>query len=149
MAVPAIEIGLAARTDVGQLRDHNEDCYLCVNLDLPGGERDEKKFAQHTLGEKGTLLLVCDGMGGAAAGEVASRLAVDSIARTMLSDVEVPPVAGFPAPEASKDVAEGDREMQAALARKLRLAATTANDEILAEARLAATAWRAAVWAPP
>ena len=31
------------------------------------------------LGDKGALLLVCDGMGGAAAGEVASQMAVDSI----------------------------------------------------------------------
>ena len=34
---------------------------------------------QHTLGPGGSLFVVCDGMGGAAAGEVASRTAVDTI----------------------------------------------------------------------
>ncbi len=135
MAAPQIEVGLGARTDVGQLRDHNEDCFLVVQLDVPGGERDEAKLKIHALGERGTLLLVCDGMGGAAAGEVASRLAVDSIARTMVADVDVARANGFPEAEPNKDVAEVDREPQTALARKLRQAAVTANDEILAEAR--------------
>jgi protein phosphatase len=55
----------SARTDVGKTRDHNEDSY-----GVGSGEQVER------LGE---LLIVCDGMGGHAAGEVASRLAVDTI----------------------------------------------------------------------
>lgn len=44
-------------TDVGRVRDHNEDAYLIDN----------------------SLLIVADGMGGAAAGEVASSLAIKTI----------------------------------------------------------------------
>ncbi|OYT72243.1 MAG: hypothetical protein CFK52_05330 [Chloracidobacterium sp. CP2_5A] len=39
--------------------------------------------AQHPLGPLGTLLIVSDGMGGAAAGEVASEMAVEIVSREM------------------------------------------------------------------
>ena len=69
-----IEIHLNGRTDVGQVREHNEDSFVMVRLD--DNERDLTKLRQHPHGDKGTLLVVCDGMGGAAAGEVASSLAI-------------------------------------------------------------------------
>jgi len=49
----------AAGTDVGKIRDHNEDCF-CVNTDM-------------------SLYVVADGMGGHASGEVASKIAVTTI----------------------------------------------------------------------
>lgn len=55
----------SARTDVGRTRDHNEDNYGV-------GESADVE----TLGH---LFVVCDGMGGHAAGEVASSLGVERI----------------------------------------------------------------------
>ena len=75
---------VAARTDVGQRRSHNEDRFLVADLgaldtSAPRGDRE------YTLGPKGAVLLVADGMGGAAAGEVASQMATDLIFDRLVS----------------------------------------------------------------
>lgn len=62
----------SARTDVGRTRDHNED-------DFGVGEGAG-------VDQYGELLVVCDGMGGHAAGEIASRLGVETILSTYYSD---------------------------------------------------------------
>ncbi len=74
-----ISVEVFGKTDVGLVREHNEDNFLIA--DVTGGMRTAEARAPFTfkLGEKGAALLVCDGMGGAAAGEVASQMAVDSI----------------------------------------------------------------------
>jgi PPM family protein phosphatase len=73
-----LKLRVFGRTDVGQIREHNEDNFLVADLtrktrSLMEGDREQP------VGDRGTLLGVCDGMGGAAAGEVASQLAVDII----------------------------------------------------------------------
>src|SRR5688572_32319554 len=73
-----IRIRLFGRTDVGQIREHNEDNFLVADLTRKSRSLMESDRVQ-TVGERGTVLGVCDGMGGAAAGEVASQLAVDII----------------------------------------------------------------------
>lgn len=62
----------SARTDVGKTRDHNEDDF---------GVGEGAGVQQY-----GELLVVCDGMGGHAAGEVASRLGVETILSTYYGD---------------------------------------------------------------
>jgi protein phosphatase len=73
-----LRLRLFGRTDVGQIREHNEDNFLVANLTT--GLRGLTEENRHiTIGEGGLVLGVCDGMGGAAAGEVASQMAVDLI----------------------------------------------------------------------
>jgi PPM family protein phosphatase len=73
----AIEVRVFGQTDVGQVREHNEDNFLAA--DLTRKAREFEPGEAHVLGKSGAVFGVCDGMGGAAAGEVASRLAVDII----------------------------------------------------------------------
>ncbi len=73
----AIEVRVFGQTDVGQVREHNEDSFLVA--DLSRKAREFEPGQAHVLGKSGAVFGVCDGMGGAAAGEVASRLAVDII----------------------------------------------------------------------
>lgn len=83
-AAPPIQVRVFGRTDVGQIRDHNEDNFVVA--DLSAGSRDVLDPSHDQLvGERGLLLGVCDGMGGAAAGEVASQLAVDMIFQRMMA----------------------------------------------------------------
>ncbi|MES1187887.1 MAG: Stp1/IreP family PP2C-type Ser/Thr phosphatase [Myxococcales bacterium] len=73
-----IRVRLFGRTDVGQIREHNEDNFLVADLTRRSRSLMESDRVQ-SVAERGTVLGVCDGMGGAAAGEVASQLAVDII----------------------------------------------------------------------
>jgi protein phosphatase len=73
-----IRVRLFGRTDVGQIREHNEDNFLVADLTRRSRSLMEGDRVQ-SVAERGTVLGVCDGMGGAAAGEVASQLAVDII----------------------------------------------------------------------
>ena len=63
-----LEIQYSTRTDEGRVRKNNEDS-LCFIKPNDAGE----------LVKKGVLAIVADGMGGHAGGEVASKIAVDTI----------------------------------------------------------------------
>ena len=63
------------RTDVGRTREHNEDSFIVADL-TAGNETLHPEVRTHVVGERGTLFMVADGMGGAAAGEIASDMAV-------------------------------------------------------------------------
>jgi len=70
-------ISISAATDTGRVREHNEDSFAaCTDLDrsqwADGGERVP-------LSPGGSVLAVADGIGGALAGEVASRIAVETV----------------------------------------------------------------------
>jgi PPM family protein phosphatase len=109
-----IQLEVFGKTDVGLVREHNEDNFLVA--DVTGGTRSSEVLDPFkiSLGEKGALLLVCDGMGGAAAGEVASQMAVDSIYEA-LAVADPQPCDGF--------------------ARLLRRAVERANERIFIQSR--------------
>jgi serine/threonine protein phosphatase PrpC len=69
---------VAGRTDVGRTREHNEDTFLVADLS-DGTTTVEPGVHEHEIGDRGVLLMVADGMGGAAAGELASALAAQAI----------------------------------------------------------------------
>src|SRR4051812_47257485 len=86
-------IELFAKSDVGRVRRGNEDNYLILDLTSgkfwTGSEGDEppEELRRIENGKKGIVLVVSDGMGGALAGDVASRMAVETV-RDMLSGEE-------------------------------------------------------------
>ncbi|HEY9426186.1 MAG TPA: Stp1/IreP family PP2C-type Ser/Thr phosphatase [Gemmatimonadaceae bacterium] len=65
-------------TDVGRTREHNEDSFVIVDLGNDDASRPEATRT-HRIGPRGALFMVADGLGGAAAGEVASELAVNTV----------------------------------------------------------------------
>ena len=73
-----VRVKLFARTDVGQVREHNEDNFLVADLTRRSRGLLEANRAT-AIGSQGAVFAVCDGMGGAAAGEIASQLAVDIV----------------------------------------------------------------------
>lgn len=84
-----IRVHVVARTDRGKTRDHNEDCYLVADLGRAVASPDPG-VREHEVGERGSLFVVADGMGGAAAGELASEMATkgiyDNLVRTWTQD---------------------------------------------------------------
>jgi protein phosphatase len=82
-----IRLKLFARTDVGQVREHNEDNFIVADLSRKTrGLLEANRLA--VVGKHGLLFSVCDGMGGAAAGEIASQLAVDILYERMVDGLD-------------------------------------------------------------
>lgn len=97
------------RTDIGRMREHNEDSFLVADLTTMNAALDPS-LCTHVSGERGTLFMVADGMGGAAAGEIASAMAVDVVLE-----------------EVRKRWASVDARDPMSFAASLRLATETAN----------------------
>ena len=72
------QISVFGKTDVGCTREHNEDCFLVADLTAKKASL-LPEVRDHEVGRKGSLLIVADGMGGAAAGEVASEMATEVV----------------------------------------------------------------------
>src|SRR4030095_13144929 len=83
-------VELHAKSDVGRVRRGNEDNFLILNLNTgqawTGSDDSDMPKALHRfeLGDKGVVLVVSDGMGGALAGDVASRMAVETVREMLL-----------------------------------------------------------------
>src|SRR5437660_9037397 len=78
-------VELHAKSDVGRVRRGNEDNYLLLDLAAArawnrlDGDDAPQDMHQITLGEQGLVLVVSDGMGGALAGDVASKMAIEAV----------------------------------------------------------------------
>ena len=96
-------IEVYAKTDVGSVRPGNEDNFVVLNLstadtwkpDVNDGQ-PSRNLTSFTQSHYGALIAVTDGMGGALAGEVASRLAVECVRDRMLELQASPTYAKFP-----------------------------------------------------
>ena len=81
---PGASAGLRwyGQTDVGRVRRNNEDAFLCLRFDA----REIQllgKYGDASMADADYVFAVSDGMGGAMAGEFASRTAVEKIARLL------------------------------------------------------------------
>lgn len=85
-------IELHAKSDVGRVRRGNEDNYLLLDLATArtwsgsDGAECPEDMRQLTLGKEGLVLVVSDGMGGALAGDVASRMAIEAVRDVMMGN---------------------------------------------------------------
>jgi protein phosphatase len=100
------------RTDVGRTREHNEDAFVVADLTNDDASL-QPSVRKHRVGHKGSLFMVADGMGGAAAGEIASQMATEIVLKELREN-------WLPLPEPTAE----------AFARTLRRAAQTANQMI-------------------
>ena len=86
-------VELYAKSDVGRVRRGNEDNFLVLDLSTEqtwtggaDGNPPAENLIRFNLGDKGLVLVVSDGMGGALAGDVASRMAVDSVRKMLIGE---------------------------------------------------------------
>ncbi len=73
-----IIVHVFGRTDVGRTREHNEDCFVVADLTTMNATL-QPEVREHRPGARGSLFMVADGMGGAAAGEIASQMAAEVV----------------------------------------------------------------------
>jgi protein phosphatase len=73
-----VRVQVFGKTDLGRTREHNEDCFLVADLTRQSASL-QPAVREHDVGARGSLFVVADGMGGAAAGELASDMATQAI----------------------------------------------------------------------
>ncbi|HVS83189.1 MAG TPA: protein phosphatase 2C domain-containing protein [Pyrinomonadaceae bacterium] len=78
-------VELHAKSDIGRVRRGNEDNFLLLDLTSArmwsgsDGPENPDELRNFTIGEGGLVLVVSDGMGGALAGDVASKMAIEAV----------------------------------------------------------------------
>lgn len=107
-----VKMVVSAMTDVGRARETNEDAFAI--MDLASGKKIDAVREDHTLDvqDRGVLLALSDGMGGAEAGEVASALVLESLQKAL------------------------EREAKGAIHEQLEAAVQRANRNVFFEAKL-------------
>jgi PPM family protein phosphatase len=113
----SVRVSVFGKTDLGRTRDHNEDTFLVADLST-GNASLQPAVRNHQVGPRGSLFMVADGMGGAAAGELASAMAADLIYRHLITAW-----AADPSPTAGR------------FAYRMKEAVELANDRIYSYAR--------------
>jgi protein phosphatase len=134
-----IVIQVFGQSDVGRTRDHNEDSFLVANLSR-GEPVLFDRLVEQPADDAATLFMVADGMGGAAAGEVASATAVDVVLRHLREAIggrkSLTPADLVDALNAAAEVANWSIFQQAVNRPELRGMGTTATIAVLLGDRL-------------
>jgi len=81
-----LRINVCGSTDIGQMRDNNEDYYAIY--DFSSDSLVANPDTEVEISSQGTILIVSDGMGGANAGEVASKMATEIIIEELKKHTE-------------------------------------------------------------
>lgn len=88
-----LTVEIHATSHVGRVRKGNEDNYLLLHISNSRawtGSQENGEFVIETqrfdVDDNGVVLAVSDGMGGAMAGEVASKMAVECVSQKLLED---------------------------------------------------------------
>jgi len=89
-AMNEITITFAALSDVGLTRSINEDAFQLTDLSTGTSFDASPSSGQFTVGRRGALLTLSDGMGGHAAGEVASSTVISSVRSTLQVHADAP-----------------------------------------------------------
>jgi serine/threonine protein phosphatase PrpC len=90
--LPDHRLAICGATDIGASRANNQDTFVIADL-RSGDLSNPCSRTEIPLSRQGILLLVCDGMGGAAAGDLAARIAAEAIKHQL---VGAPAVAEHP-----------------------------------------------------
>ena len=85
-----ITITFAALSDVGLARSINEDAFQLTDLSTGASFDASPSNGHFSVGPRGALLTLSDGMGGHAAGEVASSTVISSVRATLQAGGEAP-----------------------------------------------------------
>lgn len=93
LALIMFSVEIHATSHVGRVRRGNEDNYLLLSITKNRAWTSKQESGEFVIesqkfdvDENGVVLAVSDGMGGALAGEVASKMAVESVCEKLLHD---------------------------------------------------------------
>jgi protein phosphatase len=83
----AINVKVFGASDMGRIRKNNEDSFVICYLST-GEVGLTPSIRAHTLGNRGSLFMVADGMGGEASGEVASQICTHTVPQRLYENLK-------------------------------------------------------------